>query len=397
MPPNLIKEFVEKTASLQTPTKLRHWAGVSLVSSLMSRRCHTSILGGENSKKLYGNVYVFLVGEPGTGKSEALDRLRPLLSGSPCARNITLGRSDTTIEGMIKHLSLIYTETIGRAKERSYFTIVSEIATFLRPDDVKQMQTLADLWDCSDSPYEKETVSDGERTVHWQYLSIIANVQPRWLDSVFSSNHMEMGLPSRVLFVWNETKEPMKLFEDEKGLDLTPLYPLMVAISRVKGFIPWELPAQEAFKQWRDEGQWSTGGAPLVGGPAVKHYGTRRAVHIGKLSLIAAVAEHPERPVITLEDFKTGLGWLLDIEPDIVRTLSLVSGNPYRNREEEIVARLRLLKKDRLTEAEVCNELSKAFPTQHMPLVLAGLASRGALIEIPGGRSPFRKFKMGSI
>ena len=62
--------FFQYTEKIGSPPLFRRWCGIFTVAAALERKVWTV----NNKGRLYPNLYMFLVGPPGTGKTVALDR-----------------------------------------------------------------------------------------------------------------------------------------------------------------------------------------------------------------------------------------------------------------------------------------------------------------------------------
>ena len=66
--------FLEYTDGIQSPEPFRRWAAICAIAGALERKVWIRSMGAE----LYPNLYVFLVGPPGLGKSNALHECEQL-------------------------------------------------------------------------------------------------------------------------------------------------------------------------------------------------------------------------------------------------------------------------------------------------------------------------------
>src|SRR5882762_3010598 len=73
-----IESFVEQTAGLESPEIFRKWTAISAIASAMEQKTWMTTWS-----PIYPNLYVFLVGRPGVGKSRTIGQGRKLLEELP--------------------------------------------------------------------------------------------------------------------------------------------------------------------------------------------------------------------------------------------------------------------------------------------------------------------------
>ena len=71
---NWVEAFEDLTAFTGSPLRFRRWAGIACIAGALERRVWVHTKGSD----LYPNIYTFLVGPPGVGKSAVLKTVRHL-------------------------------------------------------------------------------------------------------------------------------------------------------------------------------------------------------------------------------------------------------------------------------------------------------------------------------
>ncbi len=110
-----------------------------------------------------------------------------------------------------------------------------------------------------------------------------------------------------------------EIFGDDEGFNrLEAEYLALLAdlkrISGLYGKLSWEPDAAAAISEWNRRGL-----GPVPDHNKLAHYNTRRLAHVIKLCMVACVARTSDLR-ITLDDYQTALGWLLEVEtyiPDL--------------------------------------------------------------------------------
>lgn len=398
---DIITDFVEATRAEPIPEVYRLWAAIGMVSTVLSRRCWTSILP---PRPIWGNIWAMLVGRPTTGKSLAIDLVVPILRAvseraEGVSDSIVVAPDWTSPEYLIKHLGLTFPDTPGDMKKdglRSYGIIISEVGTFMQKPDLGFMQSLARLWDCPDE-FTKGAKHAGVDRLFYPYVTFLVGAQPEWVNALLHQDIMEMGLPSRLLFIYapeGETKEPFTGTGKVMYGALEKIADRLERVHDVTGYVPFDKEAQARFRLWYKAGY---PGAPEVGADGPLHaYVGRRHLHAAKLALVKAMATHPDDTVIRLPDLEWAREVLFQAEPGMVTVLGFAGGNPFKLREAQAMEFVREAYKRGgrpLTEAAVRSRLSRDIPTPQVGSVLDALVARGELVCIGEFPAPRRMFK----
>lgn len=391
MPPwgqvvDVIDEFLEVTDNMASPHIFRLWSAITMVSATMSRRIYTCI---EDDLKLFPNIYVMMVSQPGIGKSRPLEVVSSLLSE---LETTAFSGDEVTREEMVQHLGEVFMDTQPEGK-RSFLLMISELATFMPKADLAWMQAIARIWDCP-RVYTRRTKHMGHDNVHNPYVCMLAGAQPAWFSEGFPQNAYELGLPARIFFIYADKKPNRKFFRRGKQLaNLAGIRASLQRITQMEGEALW---TPEAVKAW---GEWVDGGmTPVTMDPLLTGYNTRRDMHLGKLSLISAAAAHPGDLTIKLADLKRAMTWMFEAEARMPTALQSAGGNVYRLREEAIVvlvaARYAADKKP-IPEYVVRRELGKMVPPTVVGQIVDELVSQRRLRAIGNVPGPNRQLLPG--
>lgn len=274
---------------------------------------------------LFPNLYIFLVGPPGVGKTVAIGPCAAVLRKSQV---VHLAPGDVTKQGLIDAL-LQATKggltTDGRPIDYSYMTMyISELSNFMNQYDSALAGVLTALFDCEDVYDEqKRGISKDPRIIPFPGLSFIMGTATQNLGATISDAMWGSGFMARVILVYSsdaiKPSSPAAMFSashKDEGMEAE----LLVSFRRIgelRGEMTWEPEAQDFI--------WKFWTAPHVDAPLhnrLANYNTRRWMHLAKLIMIAALAD--ERMTVRLADCETALSWLIDAEltmPEIFKDM----------------------------------------------------------------------------
>lgn len=263
--------------------------------------------------KLYPNLFVFLVGPPGVGKSQAINPMTVMLRKSQA---VALAPDDMTKQGLLDVLQESGRGVIlnGRPFDYHYLTICgSELANFMSKYDLDLTGILTHLFDCPPANEEKKRGHDKGKLIPSPGISLIMGTATENLGATISSEMWGSGFMARVIMVFAaEEVIPEDMFA--KVARNEPLADeLTTALRRMKDLIgpmEWTPDAQRALLRFRRN---QKEGAPVHA--RLTFYITRRWLHLAKLVMIAALSE--ERLEVTEADFHMGLSWLLSAEAEM--------------------------------------------------------------------------------
>lgn len=314
-----IESFASETPAF-APESYRLWAGISCVAAALERRTYTYTYKGI----LYPNLYVFLAGGPGSGKSLMINESREMFSQIP---DVKLGPDNPTRRSFLNSLQ----ESIRPVSVNGFdFNIFSslylasrELIVFMSKYDTNLIGDLSDIYDNPDS-YKAPRATVTSVEIERPTLNILGGVTPNFISEIFPEIAWGQGFTSRLLLIYG-TKVNAKgidLFERPDRKQNVELVKSIKEIALLNGEFVWTDDAQLAFNKWRDSGL-----DPVPTYERLHYYCERREAHIFKLAMVSA-ASRTHSLTVELDDFIRAKEWLLSAEasmPDVFRAVSTKS------------------------------------------------------------------------
>ncbi len=265
------------------------------------------------TNKLHPNIFVFIVGPPGVGKTQAAKPMMELLRKAKCC---TLSPNDISKQSLLDALGeaskavLIDTTPV----EYHYLAlIILEMSNFMSKYDMELAGLLTDLFDCPDTNEEKKRTHNKGKLIMSPGLSALVCTATQNLGSTISNEMWGSGFMARFILVFSgEEIVPEDMFKEnvkEEAL-AEEIVTRLKQLGELKGTMDWTPDARDALQRFR---LTSRDTAPIHN--RLAHYTTRRWMHLAKLCMIAALAEG--RMEVQLDDFALGESWLLDAEADM--------------------------------------------------------------------------------
>jgi hypothetical protein len=181
------------------------WAALSTLSAVVSRK----IFFDQNYFKLYPNLYVVLVGEPGDGKTTAMSLARsmvqkmeiPVAPPSITLQQISVLMSATNEESKC-HLKFVQNMMPMEISHFSFFA--SEIVTMLSAGGNPQglIEFFTDIYDRES--YEVATKNKGTDFINSPYITMLACMTPEQTGQLLKERLITGGFSRRGIFVWGK-------------------------------------------------------------------------------------------------------------------------------------------------------------------------------------------------
>lgn len=259
---------------------------------------------------MFPNVYVFLVGPPGTGKTVALHGTLPLLLKS---RAVLVAPNDVTKQGLLDALlnaPRTFTSE-GRLVSFHYLTLsISELSNFMANYDIDLAGILTDLYDCPPVNEEWKRSHGEAKLINNPGLSFIIGTATQNLGNTISPEMWGSGFMARVIIIFSSDEVvPHDMFAEvaESAVSDAEIIDGLKRISALTGPFSWAPEAQVMLNSFRLA---SRNEAPLHN--RLAHYHTRRWFHLGKLAMTAALSDFTLN--LTVGHMEIAAAWLSEAE-----------------------------------------------------------------------------------
>lgn len=290
---NWLEGYLDYTSGTESAKLFHQWVGLSMISCALRKKIHLSL----GRLKIYPNMYVVLVAEPGRArKSQAIDFGLPFIRK---IEEITVSADAITREALLQDLELCAFDS--RMPDDSLFRhsslniISKEFESFLgqRTDNTRMLVLLTDLFDCSEIPWRYRTKHSGTNTVSSVYLNLLGATTPASLASSLPSSAIGGGLTSRILFVWADEKEKKVAIpvETPEALRLKrELDKDFFAISQMAGTYIFSGSARDYWIDWYETYE-DLDTSRLCTDPSFNGWYSRKPMYILKVAMLCAAAE----------------------------------------------------------------------------------------------------------
>lgn len=387
--------FVDYTSGLRSPEIFRLWSGVAAVSGALARQSYMRL----TNQKLYANLYLILISDPGIGKSNAIKHSRKLLRN---IKEIKLTPTRTTKRAFYNTLEKASKVEIRSSAEMyrhcSLIAMIDEFGVFVKPKDNEFMVDLTDVYDCPEL-FDYVTATQGQNSAPNVFLTLIGGTTPKYLRESWTSTVLDEGFPARIILVWSDQVMNVDLFSDNDDESETvdneyekALVSDLKEINKLKGRFTWAEDSRKEMADW-----FSRGMPPIPGDPRMQHYCTRRHVHACKLCMIISAARRDDME-ITMGDLEAARDMLLEAEAAMPKAIQGIGANPIRDQmvmvQNFVRAEFTRTHKG-VEEYKVRDLLMNELDPYRVPAMLNELVIGRWLIA--SGQEPNRLFLPGSL
>lgn len=303
-----IAKFVSFGKPFNTTPLFLEWSAVWQLSTAVTRQVGTKLRG----QLLTPNLFVLLIGGPGSGKSQAISAIRQVVIP---ATGINVIPSSITRAGLQDYMA----ENLQQRRHPDGSISVSnecialseEMQGILPEHDIGHLTLYNELYDVR-SVYKSRTRTSGQIDLQSPYCSIITGAQPAFLGTTLPEQAWGMGFMSRAIMVFDHPRVRSNAFEHGEVDHALQQKLIMELRSRSKlyGYFTWEPEAIALYKTW-----WVDRGGPPT--PQAKRlamgYNSRRDLHFFKLAMCYSLSRGIDLRV-NLEDVKNAISLLLRTE-----------------------------------------------------------------------------------
>ena len=355
------------------------WTAIQAVGAAGERRVWT-----EGVHTTYPNLYIFLVGPPGSGKSTALLPMSTLIRKSGCA---LLAPNDISKQGLIDALKNCARGAIvnGRPFDFHYMSImISEMSNFMSKYDTDLAGILTDLFDCPPTQEEqKRGQGPKSKMIPFPGLSILLGTSTNNLGNTITHELWGTGFMARVIMVFCRDKVPVLDLFHKSPLNDTLAAEIvsdLAQLGQFSGPMRWTPEAQAALNAF--ENRDPPDPPPH---PRLTEYAARRTLHLTKLCMCAALSEI--RMTITAEDVEVALDWLLTAEtsmPEIFKDLAQHEDSIIYDELRRDLFNIYIKSKKPIPVGDILHKLSKRVSSFVVPKMLEVMESAGYIRRVAG-------------
>lgn len=299
-----INSFIEHTESLESAIIYRRWAAITMIAATLEQKVWVNL-----GTPLYPNLYTFLIGQPGIGKSRAI------MAAAGLAREalpeMFFGSTSMTRASLSDHMNeakrFIANIPFAPIEYHSLVIAADEFSVLMDQYDTALVASFVEFYDCN--PYsEGRRVANIRIKLQRPQLTMLVGSTPSNLLHTLKDHVWDQGLMSRVIMIYSEDRPLVDVFETkplEKPKDL--IHDLKL-INTIMGEFTWTPGFRDVMNKWRMAGL-----IPIPTHPKLKHYCTRRWAHLLKLCMVSSI-DRDGKLVLDVVDFNRSMTWLVEAE-----------------------------------------------------------------------------------
>jgi len=302
------------TDGIPAPSNFRLWSGIGAIAGAMERKYWSMLARGA----IYPNMFIVLTAKPGIGKTEAIKPVEDLwyATGKVWVSPDSM-TSASLLDQLMESDRKVFIDGQLRYEYHAMATAADEFSVLINAFDNEFLGRLCRIWDCRRALRVRRKYIKEEISIINPIMTILAGVQPGFLNSVMPEEAWRMGFPARLCMVFADSGPTVELWQaNPQSLELRKKLVLgLNAIIGTKeivrhGQFQWHPHAQIAMSAWH-----RAGFPPQPDHSRLEGYNAKRIQTIIKLCMIASASRDLcESMTVTLEDYERARGWMLDME-----------------------------------------------------------------------------------
>lgn len=296
--------YVEDT---EPPQVFHRWSVLTSLGAYLGRQYYMPF--GEFN--IYPNMYVMLIGDPGTRKSTAIKLSKRILSSA----NYTMFSSEQTskekflldLEGLTDEdgtvkdadgvMKTLFGDSMAGSSPKEVFVAADEFNDFIGLGNLDFMSLLGSLWDWDDpvNPFRKRLKNSKSVAIYQPTISILGGNTHAGFAEAFPPQALGQGFMSRLLLIYGERTTKRIAWPVRPPADVKEA--LINDFLEIKSKVVGEATITDKARQMLETIYRTF--EPLSDF-RFKHYSTRRHTHLLKLVLLCAASN--KRTDIRAED-----------------------------------------------------------------------------------------------
>lgn len=372
---NFVDAYTHFADGNEAPPIFHKWGALATLSTVMSRR----VWFDQKYYKIYPNLYVVFVGEPGDKKTTALNIARRFSQHG----KVPIAPPSITKEAMTKllcenndktpyHIQITKVTADGEFIEviAQMSLFASEIVTMLSAggNPIGIIDFLTDIFDRDH--FEVVTKNQGSDTIKNPYITLLGCMTPEQTGQMLKQTIITGGFSRRCIFVFGRSKAVGVPFPELSDSQREAEQFIMSGLERaqkIRGEFSMAADARAYFEKWYHAKHRQL---QQPGPAATKNWLRSKDVQAIKVAMLLTIAAFDESRVISLETLLAAISMLDSVEPDLGKVFSGAGRNIASELAEKIVLKLDEVKDKTLPQKQLLrllfsegtySELTEAF------------------------------------
>ena len=360
---------MEKTCDLHNPEIFRRWTAISVIAAVLEQKVWLF------KRKLHPNLYIWLVGHPGIGKTRSISEGRRYATGID---GMHFAPVSVTFASLVD--ALVKSKRHAKSNEvdfkyNSLYICADELGAFMHQYAKDMIDGLSAFYD--PTPYQQtRRGNDIDIKIPSPQVNILCGCTPQNLTDFMPEKAWGQGFTSRLIMIFSDERILGDDFNTSPEIFSPDLAHDLALINNLVGEFTWTDEYANAIRAWRELGEM-----PIPNHPKLIHYVTRRRAHLYKLSMVASV-DRGDSLVLTLDDFNRAMGWMLDAERTMLEIFKAGATNADAAAMDEIVHMMEMTDGGKgVCETRIVGFARDKLPIQSILKIIEVLVGSGQIYQ----------------
>lgn len=285
----------------------------------------------------YPNLYVVLVGDPGTGKSTALNRAKEIvresavcpIGASQITKEALTLKMSSTIDGQPKKTPFLgqrfFHQDNRMIEYNQYAIFATELTQFIGVNPQGFLEFLTAVWD--EPVVEVETKHKGSDYVVGPYITVLACMTPELVKGYLKMNILVGGFARRTAFIYTNTKNIVHWpeFSAEQQAARDRCIEFGRRLQDKSGAFSCSPTLKTFYEEWNQKNEEEL----PERAPNMRGWFESKGEMLWKLSMLVSLSEHEGKNlVLEVPHYKIALRWCELVERDLHRVFEGTGINP---------------------------------------------------------------------
>ena len=370
-----LTQYEDYTSSFEPPQLFNRWLGLVALSTATQRQIYLP----DAFSRIWPNLFVVLCGPSGTGKTQAMRAMFPVLEGLGIRRS----PDKATAAYLARDLSeSAVNDKLTEAWKTPYLIWAEELPSFMGMDAAKSGM-FADLTALYDSPdkWFKGTTTQGESIIPYPFVCMVAGTTPQGLHDVLPLSTVGQGFTSRVVFPYagySQKRVPFKVWGKKEEAALLMLQKDLVVISKLQGSMSFSQAAKVQWEQYYNERKMPT---DEFDDERLRGYSARKPLNIQKIAMLVSLSRGDDL-IITGPDLNKSILMQHELDAGMYAVFAELTSSPINSAYKIALEHLEKATDHTLTHAELMRKLCHRLDAKQFAMMIDGLVQTEQIDKI---------------
>lgn len=340
----------------------------------------------------YPNLYVALVGDPGTGKTTAMVRPKALVrltnvcpvASTQISKQALTQKMSSTTDGQPKKTKFagqkFFTYDGRQIEYNQYAIFASELVEFIKIDPEVWLDFLTAVWD--ESILEVETKHQGSDYIVGPFITMLACVTPDKLKGYLKQSILGGGFARRAAFVFVNYKNIVDWpsYTDEQKQAELDCVNFGKELQNKSGPFDITDECRRFYEEWNHENE----SVMKDRHPSTRGWYQSKGEMLFKIAMLIALSnEFGERRVIELPYYKLALHYCSMVEKNLVRVFDGIGTNVNAQAVSQVCNMLEGMTEPMNKKVVIAMFMGNATSINELSDTITHMVAVGRLAELP--------------